>query len=183
MRDLRDGESVEVQGSTGRYTITNVGGVYACSCMAWRTQALPVDRRTCKHLRKPRGDAAEDARVGGTATKPKPAPAPTPKPAAEPVAVAAMRLAAPQETEAVVLEHRVSGGGFVGLRCRIGDGQTLAVTAGFTDRDRLVPPPVGGIVTLRFDEVSATGVPCAASYAGTRPDAAAALPMPPKPGR
>ena len=56
MPDLRDGESVDVPGSTGTYTIKNVGGVYACSCMAWRTQSVPVDRRTCKHLRRLRGD-------------------------------------------------------------------------------------------------------------------------------
>jgi DNA ligase-1 len=42
-----------------------VGGVYSCSCAAWRNQSLPIERRTCKHIRKLRGDAAEEARVGG----------------------------------------------------------------------------------------------------------------------
>ncbi|MDB5313281.1 MAG: dependent ligase-like protein [Gemmataceae bacterium] len=179
MPDLRDGESIEVPGSTGTYTIKNVGGVYACNCMAWRTQSLPVDRRTCKHIRKLRGDAAEDVRTGA-APAPKPA-APKPTPAPLPVAVPAVRLPAPQDTEAVVLEYHASNGRFAGFRCRLGDGQTVAVTAGFADRDRDCPPPVGGIVTLRFQQVTATGLPVAASFAGVRPNEAETLPLPPKP--
>jgi DNA ligase-1 len=65
MPDLRDGESIEVQGSGSRpYVLKNVGGVYSCSCPAWRNQSLAIERRTCKHLRRLRGDAAEVARVG-----------------------------------------------------------------------------------------------------------------------
>ena len=65
MSDLRDGEAVEVQGSASRpYVLKNVGGVYSCSCPAWRNQSLPIERRTCKHLRKLLGDAAEEVRVG-----------------------------------------------------------------------------------------------------------------------
>ena len=66
MPDLRDGESTGIQGSGSRpYVLKNVGGVYSCSCPAWRNQSLPIERRTCKHLRKLRGDAAEEARLGG----------------------------------------------------------------------------------------------------------------------
>jgi DNA ligase-1 len=66
MPDLRDGESVEVQGSGSRpYVLKNVGGVYSCSCPAWRNQSVGIERRTCKHLRKVRGDDAEEARIGG----------------------------------------------------------------------------------------------------------------------
>lgn len=65
MPDLNDGESVEMKGSGARpYVLKNVGGVYSCSCPAWRNQSIPIERRTCKHLRKLRGDAAEEARVG-----------------------------------------------------------------------------------------------------------------------
>jgi DNA ligase-1 len=65
MPDLRDGESVEMKGSGSRpYLLKNVGGVYSCSCPAWRNQSLGIERRTCKHLRKLRGDEAETARVG-----------------------------------------------------------------------------------------------------------------------
>src|SRR5207247_9065341 len=66
MAELRDGESVEMAGSSSRpYVLKNVGGVYSCSCPAWRHQSLPIERRTCKHLRRLRGDAVEAARVGG----------------------------------------------------------------------------------------------------------------------
>ena len=66
MADLKDGESTFVQGSASKpYELKNVGGVYSCTCPAWRNQSQPIERRTCKHLRKLRGDAAEEARVGG----------------------------------------------------------------------------------------------------------------------
>ena len=65
MPDLGDGESVEMKGSGARpYVLKNVGGVYSCTCPAWRNQSVAIERRTCKHLRKLRGDAAEQARVG-----------------------------------------------------------------------------------------------------------------------
>jgi len=65
MPDLQDGESTEMKGSARRpYTLKNVGGVYSCSCPAWRNQSLPIEQRTCKHLRKLRGDAAEQERIG-----------------------------------------------------------------------------------------------------------------------
>ncbi|MBL9094693.1 MAG: DNA ligase [Planctomycetaceae bacterium] len=87
MPDLRDGELAEVQGS-GRlpYVLKNVGGVYSCSCPAWRNQSLSIERRTCKHLRQYRGEAAETARVGGAAS-------PAVKPAAEPSKTPAVLLA------------------------------------------------------------------------------------------
>lgn len=65
MGDLQDGECVEVKGSAGtRYVLKNVGGVYSCTCPAWRNQSLPVERRTCKHLRAFRGEEAERKRLG-----------------------------------------------------------------------------------------------------------------------
>jgi DNA ligase-1 len=65
MPNLRDGESISMPGSGSRpYMLKNLGGVYSCSCPAWRNQSLPIERRTCKHLRRLRGDAAEAARVG-----------------------------------------------------------------------------------------------------------------------
>ncbi len=74
MADLNDGESVEMKGSGAKpYVLKNVGGVYSCSCPAWRNQSVAIERRTCKHLKKLRGDAAEAARVGATPT-PKPEP-------------------------------------------------------------------------------------------------------------
>src|SRR5512146_1037699 len=66
MPDLQDGETVEMQGSGAKpYVLKNTDGVYSCSCPAWRNQSLAIEKRTCKHLRKLRGDAAEEARIGG----------------------------------------------------------------------------------------------------------------------
>ena len=66
MPDLADGESVDMKGSGAKpYVLRNTGGVYSCTCPAWRNQSTPIERRTCKHLRKLRGDAAEASRLGG----------------------------------------------------------------------------------------------------------------------
>src|SRR6187455_2966789 len=66
MPDLQDGESIEVKGSAAQpYVLKNVGGLYSCTCPAWRNQSITIERRTCKHLRKLRGDAAEEERIGG----------------------------------------------------------------------------------------------------------------------
>jgi DNA ligase-1 len=71
MPDLADGQSVEVSGSgSNKYTLKNVGGVYSCSCPAWRNQSIAQERRSCKHLRRYRGDEAETQRVGAAATAP-----------------------------------------------------------------------------------------------------------------
>src|SRR3954469_23326822 len=66
MSDLSDGESVEMKGSGAKpYVLKNTGGVYSCTCPAWRNQSTAIERRTCKHLRKLRGAEAETARLGG----------------------------------------------------------------------------------------------------------------------
>lgn len=65
MRDISEGEAVEIQGSVRLpYILKNIGGIYSGSCPAWRNQSLPIERRTCKHLRTYRGVAAEAARLG-----------------------------------------------------------------------------------------------------------------------
>src|SRR5712671_212135 len=66
MHDLLDGQSVEVKGSAVKpYILKNIGGVYSCTCPAWRNQSIGIERRTCKHIRKLRGEAAEEGRIGG----------------------------------------------------------------------------------------------------------------------
>ena len=77
MPDLQDGESAQVQGSArAPYILKNVGGVYSCTCPAWRNQSLPIEQRTCKHLRAYRGERLERERLGSLAT---PSPVSTPK--------------------------------------------------------------------------------------------------------
>src|SRR5205823_713460 len=86
MQDLADGESFLMQGSGAKpYELKNTGGVYSCSCPAWRNQSLAIEKRTCKHLKKLRGEAAEAARTGGA----------TPGPAKTAEQLAAQAQAAP----------------------------------------------------------------------------------------
>ena len=62
MADLNDGESVEMKGSGAKpYVLKNTGGVYSCTCPAWRNQSIGIERRTCKHLRKLRDEVAKRA--------------------------------------------------------------------------------------------------------------------------
>lgn len=63
---LRDGERVQIQGSTAAYELSRRGDVYACTCPAWAKQKAPPAQRTCKHLRAHLGDDHEDTRVGET---------------------------------------------------------------------------------------------------------------------
>ncbi len=68
MPDIADGEIVEMKGSGAKpYQLKNTGGVYSCSCPAWRNQSLPIEKRTCKHLKAYIGAAIEEARVGSAA--------------------------------------------------------------------------------------------------------------------
>jgi DNA ligase-1 len=77
MADLEDGESIEVQGSgSNKYTLRNVGEAYSCTCPAWRNQSMPLEKRTCKHLKALRGEAAELERVGLASKGSAPAAAP-----------------------------------------------------------------------------------------------------------
>ncbi len=65
--DLKDGQSCEMSGSGIKpYVLKNTGGVYSCSCPAWRNQSVAIEKRTCKHLRKLRGEKEEQKRVGNT---------------------------------------------------------------------------------------------------------------------
>jgi DNA ligase-1 len=107
MPDLEDGESVQMAGSGATpYTLKNVGGVYSCTCPAWRNQSLAIDKRTCKHLKKLRGEAEEAERVAGAVPRPRLAGAPRPTatpgevlPAAEPTTKAPVLLAQPWSPE------------------------------------------------------------------------------------
>ncbi len=71
MPDLKDGETAEVKGSARQpYIVKNVGGVYSCTCPAWRNQSVGIEPRTCKHVRALRGEAAEQERLGELAPPP-----------------------------------------------------------------------------------------------------------------
>ena len=66
MPDLADGESIEMQGSGAKpYVLKNSGGVYSCSCPAWRNQSNAIELRTCKDLHsQPRATSPPQMRPG-----------------------------------------------------------------------------------------------------------------------
>jgi DNA ligase-1 len=50
------------------------------------------------------------------------------------------------------------------------DGTRFAVGTGFSDAEREDPPPVGSVITFRYQELSEGGVPRFPSYIGVRHD-------------
>lgn len=73
MPELLDGQTAEMQGSGSKpYILKNTGGVYSCTCPAWRNQSTAIDKRTCKHLRKYLGDEFENNRLSGAGGQPLP---------------------------------------------------------------------------------------------------------------
>jgi DNA ligase-1 len=61
------------------------------------------------------------------------------------------------------------------LQCEMPDGTVFNVGTGLSDAERNAPPPIGSIVTYRYQELSNDGVPRFPSYIGVRHD----LPWPP----
>ena len=107
MPDLPEGGVAHVQGSAATpYELKNVGGVYSCTCPAWRNQSAGLDRRTCKHLKALRGEAAEKARIEAAIAKNPGAPATDAR--ARDAATATPRAAAVKKDTAppVLLAHR-----------------------------------------------------------------------------
>ncbi|KJE92270.1 DNA ligase [Capsaspora owczarzaki ATCC 30864] len=63
-RDMQEGDSIEIAGAGARnYFLKLIGGVYSCTCPAWRNQSKAINARTCKHVIAMRGQEAEDARL------------------------------------------------------------------------------------------------------------------------
>mmetsp|Transcript_29106 Transcript_29106/g.38676 ORF Transcript_29106/g.38676 Transcript_29106/m.38676 type:complete len:748 (-) Transcript_29106:401-2644(-) len=57
--DLAEGEERQVSS----YTVKLIGGVYSCSCPAWRYKGGAIDARSCKHLAQVRGAEREAQRM------------------------------------------------------------------------------------------------------------------------
>ena len=85
-----------------------------------------------------------------------------------------------QDAEARVVGHAPGAGkhkGRVGaLVAELADGTRFNVGTGLSDAERDAPPAIGAIITVRYQELSADGVPRFPSYAGERIDAELAAP-------
>ena len=82
-----------------------------------------------------------------------------------------------KDAEARVVHHAAGAGknkGRLGaLVVELADATRFNVGTGFTDAERDDPPPVGSIITFRYQELSDAGVPRFPSYVGVRIDATA----------
>ncbi len=78
------------------------------------------------------------------------------------------------DAEARVVAHLPGKGRYAGmlgaLRVEIPDGRQFSLGTGFSAAERRQPPPVGALVTYRYRELTATGLPRFASYWRLRQD-------------
>jgi DNA ligase-1 len=81
---------------------------------------------------------------------------------------ALLKLKAWLDAEARVVGHVAGRGrlrGMLGaLEVEAPDGRRFRIGTGFTDRVRRAPPPIGALVTYRYRELTATGLPRFASF-------------------
>ncbi|HKP04565.1 MAG TPA: DNA ligase [Chthoniobacterales bacterium] len=78
------------------------------------------------------------------------------------------------DAEATVVAHEHGTGKFAGklgaLRVRTDDGREFSIGTGLTDADRESPPPVGAVITYRFQGLTAKGLPRFPAYLRVRRD-------------
>jgi DNA ligase 1 len=78
------------------------------------------------------------------------------------------------DTEAIVVHHLPGAGKHKGrlgaLECDLPDGTRFSVGTGLSDAERDNPPPIGSVITFRYQELSTDGVPRFPSYIGVRDD-------------
>jgi DNA ligase-1 len=78
------------------------------------------------------------------------------------------------DAEATVIAHEPGKGKVAGklgaLRVRTDDGREFSIGSGLTDADRESPPPVGTVITYRFQGLTAKGFPRFPSYLRVRRD-------------
>jgi DNA ligase len=78
------------------------------------------------------------------------------------------------DAEATVIAHEPGQGKFAGklgaLHVRTDDGREFSIGTGLSDADRESPPPVGTVITYRFQGLTAKGLPRFPSYLRVRRD-------------
>jgi DNA ligase-1 len=78
------------------------------------------------------------------------------------------------DAEATVIAHEPGKGKLAGklgaLRVRTEDGREFSIGSGLTDAERESPPPVGTVITYRFQGLTAKGLPRFPSYLRVRRD-------------
>lgn len=79
-----------------------------------------------------------------------------------------------QDAEAVVLGYTEGKGQFEGmmgaLKVRLADGREMKIGTGFSHQERRSPPPVGSVITYRYNGRTVTGLPRFARFMRIRED-------------
>ena len=94
-----------------------------------------------------------------------------------------MKIKRFHDAEARVIGHLPGAGRHKGrlgaLDVQLADGTQFSVGTGFSDAQRESPPPIGSLITFRYQELSDRGVPRFPSFVRERRDDADAA-KPPK---
>ena len=81
-----------------------------------------------------------------------------------------------------MIGHKAGAGRHKGrlgaLQVELADGTRVDVGTGFSDAERENPPPIGSLITFRYQELSEAGVPRFPSYVGVREDVSIDSPEP-----
>ncbi len=89
------------------------------------------------------------------------------------------------DAEGRVVGHKAGAGRHKGrlgaLQVELADGTRVDVGTGFSDAEREDPPPVGSIISFRYQELSEAGVPRFPTYVGQREDVELTVPPTPPP--
>jgi len=79
-----------------------------------------------------------------------------------------------EDAEALAIGHVPGKGKYAGmlgaLRVRTSEGREFSLGTGFSDEQRRNPPPVGAVVTYRYHDLTAGGLPRFASFLRIRTD-------------
>jgi DNA ligase 1 len=85
-----------------------------------------------------------------------------------------LKLTPHEDAEARVVGHTPGRGKYRGKTCALvverEDGRRFRLGSGLSDGDRADPPPVGSLVTYRFNGLTSTGLPRFARYLRVRHD-------------
>lgn len=85
---------------------------------------------------------------------------------------ALLKLKPALDAEGVVVRHLLGKGKYEGmlgaLEIRLADGKLLRLGSGFSDAQRKNPPPQGTVVTYRYRDLTANGVPRFATFVRVR---------------
>jgi DNA ligase-1 len=85
---------------------------------------------------------------------------------------ALLKLKKHSDAEAVVIRHLPGKGKFKGMLGSVlvetEDGKRFKIGSGFSDEERLNPPPTGAIITYKYFGLTSTGLPRFASFVRVR---------------